>query len=41
MDEFFNYHDIFATKGVEYLVIIAFLIVILAFWKFVNMDTRM
>lgn len=37
MDELFTYYDMFATKGVEYLIIIVFLIVILAFWKFVNM----
>jgi hypothetical protein len=30
----------FATKGIEYLIIIAFLILIVAFWAFVNMDTR-
>ena len=38
MDEFFTYVDIFATKGVEYLIIIVFLAVIVAFWKFVHMD---
>jgi len=37
MEELFTYYDMFATKGVEYLIILAFLIVILAFWKFVNM----
>jgi len=37
MEELFTYYDMFATKGVEYLIIIVFLIVILAFWKFVNM----
>lgn len=37
MEELFTYVDIFATKGVEYLIIIVFLIVIVAFWKFVNM----
>jgi hypothetical protein len=36
MDELFTYHDIFATKGMEYLIIIAFLIVILVFWKLVH-----
>ena len=40
MEEFFTYKDMFATKGIEYLIIIAFLIVIVLFWKFVNMDTR-
>ena len=38
MEELFTYVDIFATKGTEYLIIIVFLIVIIAFWKFVNMD---
>jgi hypothetical protein len=37
VDELFTYVDIFATKGIEYLIIIVFLIVILAFWKLVNM----
>jgi hypothetical protein len=37
MEELFTYYDIFATKGVEYLIIIVFLIIVLAFWKFVNM----
>ncbi len=37
MEELFTYYDMFATKGVEYLIIIVFLIIILAFWKFVNM----
>lgn len=40
MEELYTYYDMFATKGVEYLVIIAFLIIIVAFWGFVNMDTR-
>lgn len=40
MEELFTYYDIFATKAVEYLVIIVFLILVVAFWQFVNMDTR-
>lgn len=40
MDELFTYYDMFSTKGTEYLIIIAFLIVILVFWKFVNIDFR-
>ena len=40
LEELYTYYDMFATKGVEYLVIIAFLILIVAFWGFVNMDTR-
>ncbi len=30
----FTFYDIFATKGIEYLIIIAFLILIIVFWKF-------
>jgi len=37
MEGVFTFYDIFATKGIEYLIIIAFLIIIIAFWKFVNM----
>jgi hypothetical protein len=37
MEELFTYYDIFATKGVEYLIIIVFLVIVLVFWKFVNM----
>lgn len=37
MEELFTYNDIFATKGVEYLIIIVFLVLVIAFWKFVNM----
>lgn len=37
MEELFTYYDIFASKGVEYLIIIVFLAIVLAFWKFVNM----
>lgn len=40
MEELFTYYDMFATKAVEYLIIIAFLIIVVAFWAFVNMDTR-
>ncbi|MFA5329817.1 MAG: glycine cleavage system protein H [Prolixibacteraceae bacterium] len=32
----FSYHDIFATKGLEYLVIIAFLILLIPFWIVLN-----
>ncbi|MBE0654309.1 MAG: glycine cleavage system protein H [Bacteroidales bacterium] len=32
----FSYHDIFDTKGIEYLVIIAFLILIVPFWRALN-----
>jgi hypothetical protein len=40
LEEFFTYYDMFATKGIEYLIIIVFLILIVGFWAFVNMDTR-
>lgn len=34
MEELFTYYDMFATKGVEYLIIIAALVLIIVFWKF-------
>lgn len=35
MDEgIFTYHDIFATKGTEYLLVVAVLVLIIIFWKF-------
>ncbi len=40
MEELFTYTDIFATKGVEYLIIIAFFILIVAFWGLVNMRSH-
>jgi glycine cleavage system H protein len=32
----FTYHDIFQTKGIEYLVIIAFLLMLIPFWVIIN-----
>jgi glycine cleavage system H protein len=32
----FNYNNIFETKGIEYLIIIAFLILIVPFWIIIN-----
>ena len=32
----FSYHDIFATKGVEYLIIITFLVLLVPFWIVLN-----
>lgn len=32
----YQYVDIFATKGVEYLFVIGFLLTLIAFWKFLN-----
>jgi hypothetical protein len=40
MDELFTYYDMFASKGPEYLIIIGFFVVIVAFWTFVNMSTE-
>ncbi|MEE9118003.1 MAG: glycine cleavage system protein H [Calditrichia bacterium] len=34
--EGFKYVDIFATKGIEYLVAIAFLIILIWFWRWIN-----
>lgn len=36
----FSYTDIFDTKGLEYLIIIGFLILIIPFWKFLNRPVR-
>jgi len=32
----FSYHDIFATKGIEYLIIITFLVLLVPFWIVLN-----
>ena len=32
----FSYHDIFATKGIEYLIIITFLVLLIPFWIVLN-----
>lgn len=32
----FSYVDIFATKGIEYLVVIFFLVALIFFWRFLN-----
>jgi len=34
--EGFTYIDIFATEGIEYLVVIVFLLLIIPFWMFLN-----
>lgn len=34
--EGFKYVDIFATKGIEYLAVVAFLITLIVFWRFLN-----
>ncbi len=32
----FTYHDIFQTKGIEYIIIIGFLILLVPFWAVIN-----
>lgn len=32
----FSYHDIFATKSIEYLIIIVFFLLLIPFWIFLN-----
>ena len=36
MEEAFKYVDIFATKGLEYLLVIGFLVTLVFFWRFLN-----
>jgi len=40
MNELFTYHDMFSSKGPEYIIIIIFLIIIIGFWAFVNMNAK-
>ena len=35
----FSYSDIFATKGIEYLVVITFLLLLVPFWLILNKQT--
>ncbi len=37
----FSYSDIFATKGIEYLIIITFLILLIPFWLVLNKQVEM
>jgi hypothetical protein len=37
----FTYIDIFATKGIEYILVIAFLFLFYFFWKSLNKDSNM
>ncbi len=32
----FHYVDLFATKGIEYIVVIIYLIILIPFWKFLT-----
>ena len=36
--EGFSYNNIFETKGIEYLIIIAFLVIIIPFWIMINRE---
>ena len=36
----FSYSDIFATKGLEYLIIIAFLVLLIPFWVVLNKQVK-
>jgi len=36
----FSYSDIFATKGIEYLIIITFLVLLIPFWLILNKQTE-
>ena len=36
MEAPFTYVDVFATKGIEYLLVIAFLISLVLVWRFVK-----
>jgi glycine cleavage system H protein len=38
--EGFSYSDIFATKGLEYLIIIAFLVLLIPFWIVLNKQVK-
>lgn len=37
----FTYNNIFDTKGLEYLIIIAFLVLIIPFWLLINKQSKM
>ncbi len=37
MEGIFKYYDIFATKGNEYLIVVAVLVLIIVFWNFLYM----
>lgn len=36
----FHFIDIFATKGIEYLIVIAFLVSLPFVWRFLNRPAR-
>ncbi len=35
-----TYVDLFATKGLEYILVIAFLVTLVVFWRFLNRQTK-
>ena len=38
--ENFTYVDLFATKGIEYLLVIGFLVALILFWRFLSSSGR-
>jgi glycine cleavage system H lipoate-binding protein len=38
--ESFKYVDMFATKGIEYLLILGFLLILVIFWRFLNKPSK-
>jgi glycine cleavage system H protein len=36
----FSYHDIFATKGIEYLIIVVFMFMLIPFWLILNKQVK-
>jgi len=38
-EEMFHYYDMFATKGIDYLLVLGILVGAIIFWRFLNMDT--
>ena len=36
MEEGFTFVDLFATKGIEYLIVIVFLLILIRLWKFIQ-----
>ena len=35
----FHYVDLFATKGIEYIVVIIYLLLLIPFWKFLTRNS--
>ena len=38
MEGIYTYVDIFATKGIEYLVVIGFFVILVAFWNYLHVN---